>query len=182
MRNLLIEYRSNNTGHRDLYFQFGDYSCVADSYYLALDAEDDGPNGCIESILAQLLEKWLDVLQTVNLGVPVFLPFDFSDQFTRCLKCVKHEEDIEIQPGWSAREGWSVRPSNLGAYFYEIEDFHPESSAPIRLSQTEFLRYIEESVVQAKDSIIAETTLLSEAALNKDWNRPEEEEAWSHIQ
>jgi hypothetical protein len=27
-----------------------------------------------------------------------------------------------------------------------------------------------------------ETTLLSEAALAQDWNRPEEEEAWSHLQ
>ena len=29
---------------------------------------------------------------------------------------------------------------------------------------------------------VAETALLSEAALAKDWNRPEEDEAWSHPQ
>jgi hypothetical protein len=29
---------------------------------------------------------------------------------------------------------------------------------------------------------VAETALLSEAALAKDWNRPEEDEAWSHLQ
>ena len=28
---------------------------------------------------------------------------------------------------------------------------------------------------------IAETALLSEAALAEDWNRPEEEEAWSYL-
>lgn len=28
----------------------------------------------------------------------------------------------------------------------------------------------------------SETILLSEAALATDWNRPEEEEAWSHLQ
>jgi hypothetical protein len=27
-----------------------------------------------------------------------------------------------------------------------------------------------------------ETALLSEAALAEDWNRPEEDEAWSHLQ
>ena len=27
----------------------------------------------------------------------------------------------------------------------------------------------------------AETALLSEAALAEDWNRPEEDEAWSHL-
>jgi hypothetical protein len=29
---------------------------------------------------------------------------------------------------------------------------------------------------------IHETALLSEAALAEDWNRPEEDEAWSHLQ
>ena len=29
---------------------------------------------------------------------------------------------------------------------------------------------------------ISESALLSEAALAEDWNRPEEDEAWSHLQ
>jgi hypothetical protein len=29
---------------------------------------------------------------------------------------------------------------------------------------------------------VPETALLSEAALAKDWNRPEEDAAWSHLQ
>ena len=29
---------------------------------------------------------------------------------------------------------------------------------------------------------VSETALLSEAALREDWNRPEEDEAWSHLQ
>jgi len=29
---------------------------------------------------------------------------------------------------------------------------------------------------------VAETALLSEAALAEDWDRPEEDEAWTHIQ
>ena len=29
---------------------------------------------------------------------------------------------------------------------------------------------------------VSETALLSEQALAKDWNRPEEDEAWSHLQ
>ncbi|MCX5977500.1 MAG: hypothetical protein NTV33_11940 [Coprothermobacterota bacterium] len=33
-----------------------------------------------------------------------------------------------------------------------------------------------------EDSDIPETALLSEAALGADWNRPEEEDAWSHLQ
>jgi hypothetical protein len=29
---------------------------------------------------------------------------------------------------------------------------------------------------------VSETALLSEAALAEDWNRPEEDEAWAHLQ
>jgi hypothetical protein len=36
------------------------------------------------------------------------------------------------------------------------------------------------TILDEKAEIISETALLSEAALS-DWNRPEEEEAWSHL-
>lgn len=33
-----------------------------------------------------------------------------------------------------------------------------------------------------EDYGVSEATLLSEQALAEDWNRPEEDEAWSHLQ
>ena len=36
--------------------------------------------------------------------------------------------------------------------------------------------------ILAAESDIAETALLSEAALAEDWNRPEEDAAWEHLQ
>ena len=38
------------------------------------------------------------------------------------------------------------------------------------------------TILDEKSNVISETALLSEAALSEDWNRPEEEEAWSHLQ
>ena len=35
---------------------------------------------------------------------------------------------------------------------------------------------------ETSGSQVSETALLSEAALAKDWNRPEEDTAWSHLQ
>ena len=35
---------------------------------------------------------------------------------------------------------------------------------------------------EAPDQPIGDTALLSEAALAEDWNRPEEDEAWSYLQ
>jgi hypothetical protein len=33
-----------------------------------------------------------------------------------------------------------------------------------------------------EDSPVAETALLSERVLSEDWDRPEEDEAWTHLQ
>jgi len=39
------------------------------------------------------------------------------------------------------------------------------------------------SILEEEPAVTAnETTLLSEPALAEDWNRPEEEKAWSHLQ
>jgi hypothetical protein len=35
---------------------------------------------------------------------------------------------------------------------------------------------------EERERFVAETALLSEAALSIDWNRPEEDEAWQHLQ
>ena len=38
------------------------------------------------------------------------------------------------------------------------------------------------SLLEPVQSDMAETALLSEAALAEDWNRPEEDAAWAHLQ
>lgn len=38
------------------------------------------------------------------------------------------------------------------------------------------------TVLSEPSLTVSETALLSEAALAEDWNRPEEDEAWTHLQ
>ena len=38
------------------------------------------------------------------------------------------------------------------------------------------------TIFDEKSDTTSETALLSEAVLSEDWNRPEEDEAWSHLQ
>jgi hypothetical protein len=150
MSDLLIEYRDNRTGHRDIHFHVGDYSCIADSYYLALDISNDDPDGSVEGILVQLLKHWLEVLQHADSTHPVFLPYDFSDQYIGCLKCVVKWDAIRVQPGWSSRCGHSVSPSKPGDFFYGIEDFSPSIPEPLQLSREDFVSQINESIAQAQ--------------------------------
>ncbi len=41
---------------------------------------------------------------------------------------------------------------------------------------------VDESMVNKTEPSIAETALLSEPALAEDWNKPEEDAAWFHLQ
>lgn len=51
---------------------------------------------------------------------------------------------------------------------------------PVQFSRTRraLVTILEDEPIEA----VAETALLSEVALTEDWNRPEEDEAWSHLQ
>ena len=58
-----------------------------------------------------------------------------------------------------------------------------EVDGEIRLRESVRLPHACRAIVTIiAESDIPETALLSEAALGEDWNRPEEEEAWSHLQ
>ena len=38
------------------------------------------------------------------------------------------------------------------------------------------------TILEESPATVSETALLSEGALAEDWNRPEEDEAWAHLQ
>jgi hypothetical protein len=51
---------------------------------------------------------------------------------------------------------------------------------PIRLQEAR--RALVMILEEQPSTGVSETALLSEQALGEDWNRPEEDEAWSHLQ
>ncbi|HVO26844.1 MAG TPA: hypothetical protein VMW56_24810 [Candidatus Margulisiibacteriota bacterium] len=51
---------------------------------------------------------------------------------------------------------------------------------PVRLAETR--RALVTILEEQPATGISETAFLSEQALGEDWNRPEEDEAWSHLQ
>jgi hypothetical protein len=59
-----------------------------------------------------------------------------------------------------------------------------EKDGTVRLSKKVKLSERRRAILTILDEPmpIAETALLSEAALAEDWNRPEEDEAWAYLQ
>ena len=60
------------------------------------------------------------------------------------------------------------------------EDGNVRLLKPVRLAEARraLVMILEEQPIAGA----SETALLSEQALGEDWNRPEEDEAWSHLQ
>ena len=120
MDSLLIQFQNNDTAHDDLHVWIEGYSRTTDSYYLALDSAmlpgDESPDKA-RRVLIRLLQRWIEALAQATGTRPVYLPFDFSDEYTGCFQCRPDAEFIEIVPGWSSREGWSFWPSDPGDYF-----------------------------------------------------------------
>jgi hypothetical protein len=161
LESLLIQFRDNDTAHDDLHVCIEGYSRVADSYYFALDPSmlpgDESPNK-VRRVLIQLLQRWTDALAKATATQLVYLPFDFSDQYTGCFQCRPNDDYIEILPGWSHREGWSLPPSDPGEYLFGITDFKFDAAAPVKLPRDEFLRRIRESIADAESQLFKAET------------------------
>src|ERR1044071_2843690 len=156
MDSLLIEFRDNGTAHDDLHRSLDGYARTTDSYYLAIDPSmlpHQESADKVRRVLIRLLQRWTEVLSQATPTQPVYLPFDFSDQYTGCLSCRPDGEFVEIVPGTSSREGWNVGPSDPGDYFFGITDFCPDAPAPVRLSREEFLRRIRESIADTESQL-----------------------------
>jgi hypothetical protein len=59
-----------------------------------------------------------------------------------------------------------------------------EKDGTVRLPKMERLPARRRAILTILDEpmLVAETALLSEAALAEDWDRPEEDEAWAYLQ
>ena len=58
-----------------------------------------------------------------------------------------------------------------------------EPDGQIHLLESLHLQHACRAIVTiVDDSDVSETTLLSEPSLARDWDRPEEDAAWSHLQ
>ena len=61
-------------------------------------------------------------------GGTVFLPYDFSDQYTAWLRCQRSDSDVTVARGWAGVEGWSFYPSAVGKYLSHLPGFRVDGS------------------------------------------------------
>lgn len=119
----------NGTGHSDLVLRFAGQVYVCDTYYLALDPmllPNRTDRYKIRMVLQKLLEQWLSAVENVPDGGSVYLPYDFSDQYTGWLCCYRSGNTASVCRGWAEVEGWSISPSAVGDFLIRLPGFRAE--------------------------------------------------------
>lgn len=123
-----LVYIDNGTQHEDLELFFFGETRTCDSYFLALDSglmPEDESSQKVAAVLNSLIRQWIDLSVHATDGQTIYLPFDFSDQCTGCLRCKFSEDTVTVTLGNSYIEGYSHRASDVSSFSRSINDFEP---------------------------------------------------------
>ena len=93
---------------------------AGDLYYLGIDPRNKDHECSSDVGLMRLIDGWIETIIANQPGRIFYLPFDFSDEFTRWLACEKSGSEITIVFGWAAVEGWSFSPSEFSEHSLAI--------------------------------------------------------------
>jgi len=138
-------------GHEDLVFEIPELISRQkfDTYYFAIAIEPKNGIEEIKNAVAKLITSWKKKQAELNNGQVIYLPIDFSDQYTGCLK-VEKNNDLKLTYGYSRREGWSIDPINPTEYYESISDFDTDNKKSLTVKQTEFEKCLTEMIGKLK--------------------------------
>lgn len=139
-------------GHDDLLFSIPDLigDREFDTYYFCIAVETAETIDDIKNAVSQLLQFWIDKVSESKNGETIFLPIDFSDQYTGCLKVNKNDGQLILTYGFSRREGYAVDPLNPENYYKEISDFEADPEKVLTVEPTVFLSALDRQIRKLK--------------------------------
>ncbi|HAV32876.1 MAG: hypothetical protein ACK5A1_21835 [Planctomyces sp.] len=126
--------------HNQIEVCLGEESRLGECYYLGLSdaalidpqvasADDVVPQAVensVQSGLRQLLKGWLQLLQQLSDGGQVYLPFDFSDEYTRWVSVRREGVQVELVFGWAPVEGWAISVQDFSEVACGLTGFSPD--------------------------------------------------------
>lgn len=122
MRNVSVSLNTDN----QIEVRVGSESRAGESYYLGLQPNSENHDFRPVEGTMQLISEWIRLLTDLKDGQQLFLPFDFSDEFTRWLTLHRDGRDVTIVFGWATVEGWSISPQDLSQYAHGLPHFMPD--------------------------------------------------------
>lgn len=141
-------------GHDDLLVSIGTVTgdLKLDTYYFALEIEPKFEVHGIKVAVACLLEFWVEKINQMVNSETIYLPIDFSDEYTGCLQVNRIDNELELKYGLSRREGYSVDPINPHNYYKEIDDFSADSERVDRIEREILVNSIQDQIRKLKNA------------------------------
>lgn len=139
---------NNQVGHRDLIFGIAGLFANRefDSYYFSIAIEPNDTIQDLRNALATLFSYWITEAKQLPDNHSIFLPIDFSDQYTGCLKVVSCGPILQLTYGYSEREGFTVNPLDPGDYSTSVTDFKDTENKTIEVLKSDFLSSLKEMI------------------------------------
>ena len=141
---LHVSTNPGHGGHSDLFLKIPllGVDVSADTYYFVLAIEDRQDLVNAQDVrrgIVGLLQYWQEQTSACGDRRTIYLPFDFSDQYTGCLQVVANGLNVQLCYGFSLIEGWRVNPLNPAMYCHEVTDFKAHNSGMIELPRQQFI-------------------------------------------
>lgn len=150
---MLIEFRDNNTRHNDLFLHVGNQVIECDSYYFALDRNIEPEKedaGKVKTVIKALLNQWKIYVSRAESNEIIYLPFDFADEYTGCLKCEFQNDSVLLSVGYLQFEGWAFFPSDIITVVKSSTIFIRSKDLVLELEKRDFLNKIKENIHSIK--------------------------------
>ena len=115
-----------------LIVQIGDEVRTGNLYYLGIDRA--GNENEYNPVLGvqRLIDGWIQTIMESTDNRMFYLPFDFSDEFTRWVACQRNGPNIDCVFGWVAFEGWSISPSDFREHAFNLKGFQPDDPVHVQ--------------------------------------------------
>ncbi len=145
-----IQILKNSKGsHEDLLFEIPKLGIQKslDTYYFVLAMESKKQPYQVKNAVVELVSFWNKKLTEMPNGTVIYLPIDFSDQYTGCLK-VEKNNSLKLTYGYSMQEGHSINPMNPIYFYNTVTDFKPEQGKFLIVNQTAFKKCLTALIVK----------------------------------
>ena len=114
------------SGAEQFSVRVGDEQRTGELYYLGIDPAASDHDCSPEDGLQRLISGWIAELIQAEDGRILYLPFDFSDEYTRWLACEKSSSNVTCVFGMAEVEGWSFSPSDFSGLARSLQGFQPD--------------------------------------------------------
>lgn len=116
-------------GDNQIAVRIGNVVCRGNVWYLGIAEPDAAPNQvALARDVRRLIDAWLTRLMELRPGAETWLPFDFSDEYTRWLACRRVDDSLIVEFGWAPVEGWAVQPFDPSSWDMAGPGFLPDAT------------------------------------------------------